>query len=110
MDQATLTENKPEFDADGFMLNPDQWSETWANSHTQAKGLDPLSPEQLELLHNLRAEFAKTQAIFAYSHVCHISGEDPNCMQELFPSPLDAWKLAGLPNPGEEAKAYMSNK
>lgn len=110
MDQATMTENKPEFDAEGFMLNPDQWSETWANNQAQAAGLGMLQPEQLELLQNLRAEFAKTQAVFAYSHVCHISGEDPNCMQELFPSPLDAWKLAGLPNPGEEAKAYMSNK
>lgn len=24
MDQATLTQNKPGFDAEGFMLNPDQ--------------------------------------------------------------------------------------
>lgn len=110
MDQATLTENKPEFDADGFMLNPDQWSEAWANSNAQGQGLDTLSPEQLELLHNLRAEFAKTRAVSAYSHVCHLGGQEPDCMQQLFPSPLDAWRLAGLPNPGEEAKAYMSNK
>lgn len=110
MDQATLTENKPEFDADGFMLNPDQWSETWAISHAQTEGLNTLSPEQLELLHNLRAEFTKTGAVSAYSHVCHLGGQDPDCMQQLFPSPLHAWRLAGLPNPGEEAKAYMSNK
>lgn len=110
MDQATLTENKPQFDADGFMLNPDQWSEAWADSNAQAQGLDSLSSEQLELLHNLRAEFAKTGAVSAYSHVCHLSGEEPNCMQQLFPSPLDAWRLAGLPHPGEEAKAYMSDK
>ena len=110
MDQATLTQNRPGFDAEGFMLNPDQWSEDWAKSQAQANGIGTLQAEQLELLQNLRAEYAKTQAVFAYSHVCHISGEDPDCMRELFPSPLDAWKLAGLPNPGEEAKAYMSNK
>ncbi|MHB8914849.1 MAG: TusE/DsrC/DsvC family sulfur relay protein [Thiobacillus sp.] len=110
MDQATLTENKPEFDADGFMLHPDQWSETWVNRHAQMAGLDTLSPEQLELLQNLRAEFAKTGAVSAYSHVCHLGGQEPDCMQQLFPSPLHAWRLAGLPNPGEEAKAYMSNK
>jgi tRNA 2-thiouridine synthesizing protein E len=28
-------------------------------------------------------------------------------MQHLFPSPREAWRIAGLPNPGEEAKAYM---
>lgn len=110
MDQATLTQNRPGFDAEGFMLNPDQWSEDWAKSQAHANGIGTLQAEQLELLQNLRAEYAKTQAVFAYSHVCHISGEDPDCMRELFPSPLDAWKLAGLPNPGEEAKAYMSDK
>jgi len=110
MDQATLPVNTPEFDAEGFMLHPDQWSETWVNSHAQMAGLDTLSPEQLELLHNLRSEFAKTGAVSAYSHVCHMGGQEPNCMQQLFPSPLHAWRLAGLPNPGEEAKAYMSNK
>ena len=110
MDQATLIQNTPGFDAEGFMLNPDQWSEDWANSQAQANGIGTLQPDQLELLQGLRAEYAKTQAVFAYSHVCHISGEDPDCMRELFPSPLDAWKLAGLPNPGEEAKAYMSDK
>ena len=110
MDQATLTQNRPGFDAEGFMLNPNQWSEDWAKSQARTTGMGALQPEQLELLQNLRAEYAKTQAVFAYSHVCHISGEDPDCMQQLFPSPLDAWKLAGLPNPGEEAKAYMSNK
>ena len=110
MDQATYTPHQTGFDAEGFMLKPDQWSEAWANSQAQAMGIGPLQPEQWALLQNLRAEYAKTQAVFAYSHVCHISGEDPDCMQQLFPSPLDAWKLAGLPNPGEEAKAYMSNK
>jgi len=66
------------------------------------------TPEQLELLHNLRAEFEKTGAVSAQSHICHLGGEAPDCMQHLFPSPLHAWRIAGLPNPGEEAKAYMS--
>jgi len=26
----------------------------------------------------------------------------------LFPSCLAAWRIAGLPDPGEEAKAYLS--
>ena len=29
------------------------------------------------------------------------------CMPDLFRSVRTAWRVAGLPNPGEEAKAYM---
>jgi hypothetical protein len=25
----------------------------------------------------------------------------------LFPNPREAWRVAGLPNPGEEAKTYL---
>lgn len=108
MNESMLRGDESNFDADGFMVEPDKWSETWANSLAQAEGLGLLKPEQLELIYNLRAEFAKTGAVSAFSHVCHLGGQEPDCMQQLFPSPLHAWRLAGLPNPGEEAKAYMS--
>ena len=109
MSESMLSADNPMFDADGFMVEPDKWSVTLANSLAQAEGLSALTPEQLELLHNLRAEFEKTGAVSAHSHVCHLGGQAPDCMQQLFTSPLQAWRVAGLPNPGEEAKAYMSN-
>jgi len=43
----------------------------------------------------------------ALSHVCHLTGQSADCMQHLFPNPREAWRVAGLPNPGEEAKAYL---
>jgi len=28
----------------------------------------------------------------------------------LFGGPIEVWRLAGLPNPGEEARTYMENQ
>ena len=98
------------FDADGFLLTAEGWSEALAKQIAQADGMTALNQEQLQLLHTLRDEYKKTGAVTALSHICHLDGQQPDCLQQLFPSPKQAWRLAGLPNPGEEAKAYMSNK
>jgi sulfur relay (sulfurtransferase) DsrC/TusE family protein len=108
MKDLVATNDRHLFDAEGFFLEPDTWTVGIAKGIAQADGLGPLNSKQLELLHTLRSEYEKNGSIPAFSHVCHLSGEDPDCLQYIFPSPLMAWRVAGLPNPGEEAKAYMS--
>ncbi len=95
------------FDPDGFLLDADMWSQDLASRIAQNDGLGQLSEEQFDLLLTLRSEYAKHASVTALSHVCHLTGQDADCMQQLFPSPREAWRLAGLPNPGEEAKTYM---
>ena len=95
------------FDPDGFLIDPAMWGESLADRIAQTDGLGPLNELQLELLHALRSEFSRHGSITALSHVCHLVGQDPDCMHHLFPNPREAWRLAGLPNPGEEAKAYL---
>ena len=95
------------FDPDGFLLDPAMWSESLANRIARNDGLDELSELQIGLLLALRREYAKHGSVTALSHVCHLTGQSADCMQHLFPSPREAWRLAGLPNPGEEAKSYM---
>lgn len=96
------------FDADGFLMSPDIWTEALAKQIAKADGINELSNVQIELLHTLRDEYHKTGAVTALSHICRLDGQESDCLQQLFPSPKHAWRLAGLPNPGEEAKAYMS--
>jgi sulfur relay (sulfurtransferase) DsrC/TusE family protein len=95
------------FDPDGFMINPDQWSESLADRIAQQDGLGELNELQIGLLHALRREFSRHGTVMALSHVCHLTGQRPDCMQHLFPNPREAWRVAGLPNPGEEAKLYL---
>ena len=95
------------FDADGFLIDPTLWSESLADRIAQVDGLGGLSELQLGLLQALRREFSKHGTVTALSHVCHLTGQSADCMQHLFPNPREAWRLAGLPNPGEEAKAYL---
>ena len=95
------------FDLDGFLIDPAMWNESLANRIAQTDGLSQLSEAQFGLLHVLRDEFSKYGSVTALSHVCHLVGQSPDCMQHLFPNPREAWRLAGLPNPGEEAKTYL---
>jgi len=95
------------FDLDGFLIDPAMWSESLADRIAQTDGLGPLNEAQLGLLQTLRGEFSRHHSVTALSHVCHLMGQSPDCMQHLFPNPREAWRLAGLPNPGEEAKAYL---
>ena len=95
------------FDPDGFLLDPAMWSESLADRVAQSDGLGELSELQVGLLLALRREYAKHGSVTALSHVCHLTGQGADCMQHLFPSPREAWRIAGLPNPGEEAKSYM---
>lgn len=95
------------FDADGFMRDLDGWSESLARRVAALDGLGELDDRQMILLRELRANYQRLGAPPAWSHVCHLGGFAPDCMTRLFPSAREAWRLAGLPNPGEEAKAYL---
>lgn len=95
------------FDSDGFLIDSSSWSEGLADRIARNDGLGELTETQIGLLHALRREYSKHGAVTALSHVCHLTGQNANCMQYLFPNPREVWRVAGLPNPGEEAKAYL---
>jgi tRNA 2-thiouridine synthesizing protein E len=95
------------FDPDGFLIDPAMWSESLADQVALNDGLGQLSESQLALLRTLRREFARHGSVTALSHICHLAGQDADCMQHLFPGAREAWRVAGLPNPGEEAKTYL---
>jgi tRNA 2-thiouridine synthesizing protein E len=39
--------------------------------------------------------------------ICAEAGLEQHCVSDLLDNPQLAWRIAGLPNPGEEALAYM---
>lgn len=97
----------PDFDADGFMWEMDAWDEDTAQRIACLDGLGKLDEYQLALLRQLRESYRRRRAPPALAHVCHLGGFSQNCMTQLFPNAREAWRIAGLPNPGEEAKVYL---
>ena len=96
------------FDKDGFFINPQQWDLALAQRIAHSEDMGEMGALQQELLLTLRDEFQKFGAVTALSHICHLNGLDADCLHQLFHSPRQAWRIAGLPNPGEEAKAYLA--
>jgi tRNA 2-thiouridine synthesizing protein E len=96
------------FDMDGFFINPEQWDIALAQRIARSEDMGEMDELQQELLLTLRDEFQKFGAVTALGHICHLNGLDADCLHQLFRSPRQAWRIAGLPNPGEEAKVYLA--
>jgi TusE/DsrC/DsvC family sulfur relay protein len=94
-------------DEDGFLVDPASWSSQVAEQLAREDGIGALGEEHWEVIRTLRDHYMRSRGIPAFSHVCQVNGFDKRCLDGLFKSPREAWRIAGLPNPGEEAKAYM---
>ena len=96
-----------QFDMNGFLLDGQAWNEKIAGAIAKYDGVGPLTPKHWKIINELRHSWLDSQALPAVSHVCHQAGLGPMCLEELFHGPREAWRIAGLPDPGEEARAYM---
>jgi TusE/DsrC/DsvC family sulfur relay protein len=103
------TVSKPLFDEDGLLINPEAWSEALAREIARRYDLGELTAEHWEVIHALREHYARRGVAPAMSQVCRASHKDRQWVHDLFQTCLNAWRVAGLPNPGEEAKSYLSD-
>jgi tRNA 2-thiouridine synthesizing protein E len=115
MTQAVLQSNipsgaafLPECDEDGFLLHPEVWSRATAQALAEFDGIGPLGREHWAVIYYLREHHLTYGSLPPMSQVCRTRDLDRNAVQRLFGGCREAWRVAGLPNPGEEAKAYMS--
>lgn len=95
-------------DAEGFLSDPESWNDDIARMIAHDDGLPELTPEHWVVIHALRDHYHRFgTAPPAFSHICNEHHLGKHCMENLFRSDREAWRIAGLPDPGEEAKAYM---
>jgi TusE/DsrC/DsvC family sulfur relay protein len=107
--RASSTEGRmgqEKFDVDGFLIDPGSWNEELAQSIAVKEGVGELNGDHWVIIRYLRQHYLNG-GLPAVSHVCHVNHFDSNCLPDLFLSVKSAWRIAGLPNPGEEAKSYM---
>ena len=105
----TATTNIEELlDTEGFISDPETWSEDLARIIAHNDGLQLLTRDHWIIIHALRDHYHRFGAAPpAFSHLCNEHHLGKHCVENLFHSEREAWRIAGLPDPGEEAKTYM---
>ena len=103
-------ETRDPFDDNGFLVDPGQWDRDLALGIAAELGLGDLEAEHWTVIDYIRAHYLAHGTLPWPSHVCHELDLGEGCVRRLFGSPLEAWKVAGLPDPGEEARTYMQNQ
>jgi dissimilatory sulfite reductase related protein len=96
------------FDADGFLADHNLWSPRLAEALAHEAGIDELTAKHWEVIHLVRERYFSIGALPVMRLVCRAAGLDPQNAHKLFSSCRLLWRIAGLPNPGEEAKSYMN--
>jgi TusE/DsrC/DsvC family sulfur relay protein len=95
-------------DDDGFLVNLEDWSETIARVLAAQEGIEELSEDKLDILRFMREYYRKYKFFPIVRFVCKNVHQPANCVAEQFIDPVKAWKIAGLPNPGEEVIGFKA--
>ena len=96
------------FDEDGFLIDYRTWTEETGQLIAALDGVGPLCSSHWVVIHYIRDRFLRFGAIPPMRNVCRASALARHDVERLFGGCRQAWRIAGLPNPGEEAKAYMN--
>ena len=94
----------PAVDDDGYLDDPDQWTEDWARVTAAAMDIE-LTPEHWEAIGFMRAYYEEhrvpADARFVMRHLTEMRGASRNRLFELFPYgyPGQACKIAGMRRP-----------
>lgn len=102
-----LAEPSQVLDDDGLVKDFSLWSEDLARRLAKEEGIGQLGEGHWRLIRALRAEYDKLSGPPSIRNVCRRAGIDRAEVNDLFGYCLVAWRVAGLPNPGQEARTYL---
>lgn len=96
-----LNGNQVEVDEDGFIQEPDKWSEALAEAIARTEEVDTLNEDHWKVIHYLRNYYAQFGIAPMIRKLCKETGFQLKYIYELFPSgpAKGACKIAGLPKP-----------
>jgi dissimilatory sulfite reductase related protein len=95
-------------DAEGFLCDPEVWNDDLARAIAHNDGVRELNQDHWAIIYALREHYHRFgTAPPAFRHLCKEQHLGKHCVENLFRSEREAWRIAGLPDPGAEAKAYM---
>jgi tRNA 2-thiouridine synthesizing protein E len=109
MNIRTATHTMPRFDEDGLLVDSGEWSEQLAQDIAYRNDVGVLTDEHWKIIYALREHYERFGVAPSMHSVCSEFGRSRFWVHDLFQTCLNAWRVAGLPNPGEEAKTYLSD-
>jgi TusE/DsrC/DsvC family sulfur relay protein len=97
----TLAGVDVELNDEGFLVDPDQWTEQMAPELARREGIDPLTGRHWQVLRFMRAEYAAKGTGPSVRALGKTSGVPVKELYQLFPKgPAKlAAKIAGIPKP-----------
>jgi len=95
-------------DEDGFLVRLEDWTEQIARVLAAREGIAELTEAGLDILKFMREYYQKHHFFPIVRFVCKNVHQPNNCVTEKFIDPVKAWKIAGLPNPGEEVIMFKA--
>lgn len=95
-------------DEDGFLLHAEAWNRAVAQQFADEVGIGSLGDTHWLIIDFMRDRYLVLGALPPMRNLCRKVGVDRNAVKCAFGSCREAWRIAGLPNPGPEAMAYMA--
>jgi len=95
-------------DEDGFLIDGMKWNQALAERIAAREGIEALEERHWRLLRHVRERYQALGGMPGMRRVCRATGIPREEIYMLFGGCLPVWRIAGLPNPGEEARSYMS--
>lgn len=108
MTAVSQTTHLPEFDEDGLIVDPSLWNEEVAEEVAERLNIQ-LGAEHWVAIYALRNYYERFGVAPAMISICRDNNKPKHWIHNLFESCLNAWRVSGLSNPGEEAKSYLSD-
>ncbi len=103
-----MREQKIQIDEDGFLRRPEDWTEEVARVLAKEEGIADLTEDKFDILKFMREYYQEHHFFPITRYVCKNVHQPINCVTEQFMDPVKAWKIAGLPNPGEEVIMFKA--
>ncbi|MEJ2183487.1 MAG: TusE/DsrC/DsvC family sulfur relay protein [Nitrospirota bacterium] len=101
---------KVKVDAEGYLVNFDDWNEDVARALAKREGIGELSADRLDILKFIRQYYTDYGSYPVFGAVCLNVMQPKDCVTKKFMNPIQAWRVAGIPNPGKEVETYLHHE
>ncbi len=101
MPTKTIAGKTVEVDAEGFLVNPDDWNEDIAKELAKEEGINELTETHWKVIHFMRQDYKERGQIPTIRRIKNAGGVPVQDLYKLFPDgpAKKAAKIAGLSKP-----------